>query len=74
MPARKIVIEEKENEITIESQPAEEHSRKERLVEVPNPVCGSKDNCHPLCKLPFVHEIRHTGREDSYISTNFSEN
>ena len=22
--------------------------------------CGSA-NCHPLCKLPFVHNVKHTG-------------
>ena len=50
LSARKIEITESDNEVVIEGV----------SVERPAAVnCGS-GNCHPLCRLPFVHEIKHT--------------
>jgi len=39
--------------------------RKNRLLDMEKVKnCGDlqfKEDCHPLCKLSFVHEIKHTG-------------
>lgn len=49
-------------EIVIEGV-IKESSRKSRLIN-PSLVskrCQAKENCHPLCQLNFVNEIKHTG-------------
>ncbi len=50
-------------EIIIEGR-VKDSSRKSRLIKVAEVTvdrCQSKANCHPLCRLDFVHEIKHTG-------------
>jgi hypothetical protein len=41
-----------------------ESDRRSRLINPPvSPQldCKAKESCHPLCRLDFVHEIKHTG-------------
>ena len=57
-------------EIVIEGV-IKESDRKAKLVHLPpQPAssqmnCSQNSNCHPLCKLDFVQEVKHTGK--SYI-------
>ena len=59
---REIVVTEGEKEIVVEgvSVPS---PRQGKVVNppVPGPGCHEKV-CHPLCRLPFVNEIKHTGK------------
>ena len=53
-------------EIVIEGR-LKESERRSRLIEIParsREGCPSKQDCHPLCRLDFVHEIKHTGKND----------
>ena len=51
--ARKIEIKECEKEVVIEGVSVQQSN----VIK-----CSDKSNskCHPLCQLPFVHEIKHT--------------
>ena len=64
---REIVKEEKGKEIVIKGV-EKESPREGGVMKVPK-KCGH-ENCHPLCQLDFVHEIKHTGKlidQGSYL-------
>jgi hypothetical protein len=45
-----------------------ESSRKKYLLDpsfLSEANCQQKDKCHPLCRLPFVDDIKHTGSIDT---------
>jgi hypothetical protein len=49
-------------EIVIEGK-IKESDRRQRLLSLPvaGSGCEAQEICHPLCRLQFVHEIKHTG-------------
>jgi len=50
-------------EIIVEAV-VKESKRKKNLVDpsfLSKAGCIEKDQCHPLCRLPFVNDIKHTG-------------
>ena len=60
---RDIVIKDDAKTITIEGV-YKESDRKKSLVSpeaLRSPACGAQEECHPLCRFAFVHEIKHTG-------------